>query len=296
MWIRTVSWLTVMLMVLSAAEDVKNTLSGVVGGSITLLDPVPERGFLSHNKPIIASVSPFGLDVYLNRVQWDRNSGLFTITDLQKTDSGVYTIESKTGRVFIKSYNLTVYDSAPTPTVKRLAGTSDGCRLLCSVEKRTSLLWYKDEEILNQNHSVFSLLITVQNQDQNSSYRCVSANPADSKTHHLNVRESCALNLGQTGIGNPRIRLFTYAFPILCIVMIVLVGCLIKQRFLRKKRQESLKAEDVQYTTVQIRYDRRNQGGNPPEPSGGAENAALTSIYTMLEHHSPNQTTPDVHV
>uniref|UniRef100_A0A1A7WB48 Ig-like domain-containing protein n=1 Tax=Iconisemion striatum TaxID=60296 RepID=A0A1A7WB48_9TELE len=290
MWIRTISCLTVMLMVLSAAEDVGKNLTGVVGGNITLPDPTPERGFLLIDKTIIASVSPLGFeileDIYQNKVHWDKNSGLFMITDLQKNNSGVYTVDSKKGQVFTKSYNLRIYDSAPTPAVEMLNGSSDGCRLRCFVDKQTSLLWYKDEEILNQNHSVFSLIITVQKQKPDSLYKCVSANPAVSKTFHVDLRTLCGFNyLKLEAEEGNRLHWAAYVVPILIILMIVFVACLIKQRYLRKTNRESLKDEEVQYTSIQIKSDRRNQGGNPPESSRGAENANLTSIYATLEHH-----------
>ena len=99
--------------ILSAAEGGKETLTGVVGGSITLPDPLLERGFLSYNGKLIASVKngEFVIEekIYLNKLLWNKETGLFTITDLQRNDSGVYNIDSKKGRVFTSSYKLTVY-------------------------------------------------------------------------------------------------------------------------------------------------------------------------------------------
>lgn len=95
----------------SASEEVKKNLTGTVGGNITLPDSVQEEGFLSYGGTIIVMVNNGDFKVYKNknRLQWDRNSGLFTLTELQRDDSGIYTVDSKTGKVFTSSYKLTVY-------------------------------------------------------------------------------------------------------------------------------------------------------------------------------------------
>lgn len=93
----------------SASEEVKKNLTGTVGGNITLPDSVQEEGFLLYERKNIALVNNGEIKVYKNRLQWDRNSGLFTLTELQRDDSGIYVIDSKTGKVFTSSYKLTVY-------------------------------------------------------------------------------------------------------------------------------------------------------------------------------------------
>lgn len=101
------SYFTVMRF--SASEEVKKNLTGTVGGNITLPDSVQE-GFLLYERKIIAHVINGEIKVYKNRLQWDRNSGLFTLTELQRDDSGSYVIDSKTGKGNRKSsYKLTVY-------------------------------------------------------------------------------------------------------------------------------------------------------------------------------------------
>lgn len=97
----------------SASEEVKKNLTGTVGGNITLPDSVQERGFLLYGGKVIADVIKGEFKVLeeknKNRLQWDRNSGLFTLTELQRNDSGIYAVDSKTGKVFTSSYKLTVY-------------------------------------------------------------------------------------------------------------------------------------------------------------------------------------------
>lgn len=97
----------------SASEEVKKNLTGTVGGNITLPDSVQEEGFLLYERKVIALVNNGEFKVlkekYKNRLQWDRNSGLFTLTELQRDDSGIYTVDSKTGKGFTSTIKLTVY-------------------------------------------------------------------------------------------------------------------------------------------------------------------------------------------
>ncbi|XP_015255576.1 PREDICTED: uncharacterized protein LOC107101249 [Cyprinodon variegatus] len=191
-------YFSIVLITLSAAHEVKKNLTGIVGGNLSLPEPVLEYGFLLKSMKNIALVKDrklrFVEEIYMNKLHWNRNSGLFTITDLQRNDSGIYTIDSKRGRVFTTSHNLIVYDPPPTPAVETLTVSSESCWLICSVDNLTSLLWYKDEEILNQSSSAVYLPITVYRQDRDSSYRCVAANLAGNKTLHVNVTTFCWFN------------------------------------------------------------------------------------------------------
>lgn len=100
-------------MILSAAEEVKKNLTAVVGGSITLPERLQDRGFLLLGLRNIAEVDESHFDVheesYRNRLHWNKTSGLFTITDLQRSDSGLYKLDSRKGQVFTLSYNLMIY-------------------------------------------------------------------------------------------------------------------------------------------------------------------------------------------
>ncbi|KAG8015010.1 hypothetical protein GBF38_022245, partial [Nibea albiflora] len=156
------------VMISSDTVEVKN-LTGTEGGSITLPDPVEELGFLNFGTKTIAQVNERRVqtfdEIYKDKVLWDKNTGLFTITGLQRNDSGTYIVDSKKGKVFVTSYELTVYESVPTPAVNV---STESCTLLCSVEKAGELLtlsWYKDEEIVIQNSSALSLPLTVHKQD-----------------------------------------------------------------------------------------------------------------------------------
>lgn len=91
-------------------------------------------------------------------------------------------------------------DSVPTPTVDTLSVTADSCTLLCLVEtaEETTLLWYKDEEIVNQSSSALSLPLAVHKKDFSSSYRCVATNPVEEKTVKVNILLSCGQNSTDT--------------------------------------------------------------------------------------------------
>ncbi|XP_039889507.1 uncharacterized protein LOC120734639 isoform X2 [Simochromis diagramma] len=230
----------------SASEEVKKNLTGTVGGNITLPDSVQEEGFLLYGGKVIALVNNGEFKVlkekYKNRLQWDRNSGLFTLTELQRDDSGIYVIQSETGKGFTSSYELTVYDSVPTPAVKKVSVSSESCSLLCWVDRETTLLWFKDEQMLNQSSSALSLPLTVHKQDFNSSYRCVAANPAEEKTLAVRVRTTC----GDTDDNDtnsstePRnYNILIIIFCVLSVVMIILAAFIIKSKYLSRNKTKT---------------------------------------------------------
>lgn len=101
-----------MMMTVSAAEEMNN-LTGLVGGNITFPNSVREFGFVLKERQNLGLVTKgeftIAEKIYEKKLFWDRNSGLFTLTDLQRNNSGIYTIDSKTGEVLTSSYILTVY-------------------------------------------------------------------------------------------------------------------------------------------------------------------------------------------
>ncbi|XP_035993525.1 CD48 antigen-like isoform X2 [Fundulus heteroclitus] len=268
-------FLYIAMMRFSAAEELKRNLNGVVGGNVTFPDPLLELGFLLEGITNLAMVNEGKLQIleekYKNKLHWNRNSGLFTITDLQKSDSGDYNIDSKGGRALSVSYSLTVYDGAPTPAVETLTVSSDSCWLLCSVDKATSLLWYKDQEVQNQNSSASSLPITVHKEDRDSSYRCVAANPAENKTLHVNVRTACGFNETESG-GNQRAYFIGVGVSVLLVVFVAGIFWMIKQRILGKKQPV-----------------RQTQGGRidraGPEPSPSCMTAVRYNCQTDAAAH-----------
>ncbi|XP_030605534.1 uncharacterized protein LOC115794248 [Archocentrus centrarchus] len=282
------------VMRLSATEEVKKKLPGSVGGNITLPDPVLEFGFLFYGGRNIAMVNEGKLkileEIYTNRLHWDRNTGLFTLADLQRNDSGIYTIDSKTGKSLSTSYKLTVYDSVAPPTVKNLS--SEICSLLCSVDKETTLLWFKDEEILNQSSSALSLPLTVQQQDFSSSYRCVAANPAETKTVTVNVKAICGGN-DTNSSDYPAQRNYIILFAVFSIVsalVVIVVALIIKQKYLTENKRTNGQAqgpvgteEEVEYSDIRVCGNRQEE--DLPDSSTTIGHSGLTTVYDKLEVH-----------
>ncbi|XP_049901548.1 uncharacterized protein LOC126391020 isoform X1 [Epinephelus moara] len=236
----------------SLTEDVKGYLTGTEGGSITLPDPLMVRGFVSFGRIILAMVENKNIEVYeelyKDRLLWDSDTGLFSITGLQRNDSGIYNIDSKKGNVFTASYKLTVYESVPTPAVSTLSVSADGCTLLCFVKKaeEATLSWYKDEEILNQTGSVLSLPLTVHSQDFSFSYRCVAANLAENKTRPVNVTTLCSdqNNTDSRSNMNTRQYVIVIGIPIVLAVILLFVitwKCLDKNKRTIKQTQDALR-------------------------------------------------------
>ncbi|XP_071379741.1 CD48 antigen-like [Centroberyx affinis] len=280
----------------AGTQEVKKNLTCTEGGSITLPDPLVESGFLLYGGKNIAFVtdrrSQIWKDSFRDRLLWNNNTGLFTITGLQRDDSGIYTIERKGGGV--ASYQLSVYEAAPTPGVNRSRVSADSCTLVCSVEKahETTLCWIKGEEILNQTSTGPSLPLTVDKQDFNSSYRCVAANPAaDEKTLPVNVKTFCSEenNTDETSENNRQFGTLLIAIVVFLIVISVIIIGIYFERQKRKRdrrSQDSIKREgEVVYTDVFTTDERNRQGGNLSDPSPAVEGSNLTTVYDKLEVH-----------
>ena len=94
----------------SAALEVKQNLISSVGGEVTIPVPVKSRGFLLKQGRLIAIVKDSVFEIedvdFLNRISWDRASGLFSIRRLQSKDSGDYSVDVNETAV---SFKLSVY-------------------------------------------------------------------------------------------------------------------------------------------------------------------------------------------
>ncbi|XP_070774699.1 T-lymphocyte surface antigen Ly-9-like [Enoplosus armatus] len=294
------------VMISSAADEEKTTLTGTEGGSVTLPDPVFERGFLSSGGNIIAMVTDRNVevleDIYKDRLVWNKDTGLFTFTGLQRNDSGTYDVNSKKGNPFIKSYKVTVYEPLPTPAVSTLSVSAVSCILLCLVEgaEETTLLWYKGEELVNRSSSARSLPLEVHRLDFNSSYRCVAANPAEEKARPVDVTTLCRGQTGSDSRGDAdaRHRLIIIAVSLVFAVFVLVATIIIiimKWKCLDKNTRIATQT-DVQYTDVHISEHRHSQGGNVPDSSGNVDRSTLTTLYDKLEAHRMAPSHTDTHV
>ncbi|XP_069569960.1 T-lymphocyte surface antigen Ly-9-like [Brachyistius frenatus] len=228
------------VMRISAAEVVKKNLTGTVGGSVTLPGPLLERGFISFGGKILASVRKGELDIeeeiYTHRLHWNKISGNFSLTKLQRNDSGIYILDNK-GQKMISSYKLTVYDAVPTPSVIKSNVSSNSCSLMCSVDgaEETTLSWYRDEKIVKRIRSAVSLSLIVLRQDFNSSHRCVATNPAQEKTLEVDVKTSCGHNDTESRDRHHKILIGIIIF-IVCGVVLLPAVLIFKWKYVDQKK------------------------------------------------------------
>ncbi|CAN9510737.1 unnamed protein product [Ophioblennius macclurei] len=262
--------------IISSAAD-PETLNASVGGNITLPDAVEEEGFLLYGGNNIALVDERKLlkiyeENYQKRLHWNQNTGRFTLTGLQKSDSGNYTVDSKTGRRVFVHYKLTVYDSAPTPNVMVLSRSSESCSLSCSVDsaqENVTLLWTKDLQILKKSDSAASLSLTLFDQDLNSTLQCVAENPAEKKTVSVDVKRICKLNqrVNTSGSTDSKRHLIVIGISILCGVLLLLflsvaVGI---WRFCHPNGS-SAELTEVQFITIN-KFSQREEPSEPADPT-----------------------------
>ncbi|XP_051801075.1 uncharacterized protein LOC127533053 isoform X12 [Acanthochromis polyacanthus] len=291
------SWTTFILLFflvisLCGAEEEKKNLSGTKGGNITLPDPLLERAYLLYGGKDIARVDNGKLYIikesYTNRLQWNKSSGLFTLTDLQRRDSGIYIIDSIEGKIFAKSFNVTVYDPVAPPAVQTLNVSSDSCYLLCAVDKAAeiTLWWYKDQEVVDQSRSAGPLPLTVTKQDLRSSYRCVAGNPAENKTLLVDVKTFCRqIDLNSSSENNQRPG-WIIGVSTGCAVLTVTVAAFLiwLTCFSTSERKDSLDSTtEVEYAGVNICADRHSQGGHFPDSPGSADRLL---VYHVIDPDS----------
>ncbi|XP_064782137.1 hepatic and glial cell adhesion molecule-like [Oncorhynchus masou masou] len=186
------------LFVLCSAQHSAQPETQQVNGLVGMVFYFPERvlnsgNLLNQDLGTIAQVHPgkqsnTNLEKrYKNRLHWNNVTGVFTLSDLQIDDSGVYTVENtdgdegKTTHIF----QLTVYYVLSKPQVTVHDNIS--CSVVCSVEngREVTLSWYKGGEIINQtsspDHITLSIPLKVDEQNRDS-YRCEAANPVSKET------------------------------------------------------------------------------------------------------------------
>ncbi|KAF3687120.1 T-lymphocyte surface antigen Ly-9 [Channa argus] len=287
---RQQTFILLFFIVMSSSTAAKETiLTATEGGKLTLPSSLMDMIFLLYNQAIISMVDKGELKIvnhiYDNRLHWNQSAECFTITDLQKNDSGLYAVQLGSK---VTTYKLTVYERLPAPAVSTVSVNPESCFLLCSVDKaeETKLLWYKDEEVVNQSSSALSLPLTVHKQDFNYSYRCVAANDIEEKTLSVDIQLFC----GQiVTIRRNRNSITVIVVPILLAGTIVLVALIAKQKYSTKKwtigqKQGPAETEtaDVLYTDVCINY-RQSEDIESLGPTDSS--SQLITIYDKVEFH-----------
>nr|XP_043883773.1 T-lymphocyte surface antigen Ly-9-like [Solea senegalensis] len=278
----------------SAADKVTKKLTATEGGNITLPVPVSEFGFLIFRGRNIAMVRDGNLEIllkniYSDRILWNKNTGLFTLTGLQRNNTGDYSIDFSNDEI-PSAFKLKVYASVPVPAVTRESVSADRCTLLCSVDaaEETTLSWNRDEQIVNSSSSALPLSLTVQLQDFSSQYNCVAENPAERKSHALTVETLCSTDT--TDVNNNNYRHYIIPLTIVSIVISVPAVFIIMKICFNYKRttkqtQDSGEAE-VHYSDIRVCKERQNQ--EKPDPPAAAD---MSIIYSTLQpqHMVPDQ-------
>uniref|UniRef100_A0A4W4EEQ2 Ig-like domain-containing protein n=1 Tax=Electrophorus electricus TaxID=8005 RepID=A0A4W4EEQ2_ELEEL len=137
---------------------------------------------------------------FKNRLHWDNQTGLFTLSDLRTEDSGGYTVESSKDRFLFISFLHFFPENVPAPQVTSSSNSSSDntvCSLLCSVINGRGLVlfWYKDNFILNRTSSsnlnaILHLPLEIE-KPKNDNFICVVSNPVSNKTTTANITTLC---------------------------------------------------------------------------------------------------------
>ncbi|XP_071024631.1 SLAM family member 9-like isoform X1 [Oncorhynchus clarkii lewisi] len=233
---------------------------------------------------------------FKNRLHWNNVTGVFTLSDLQIDDSGVYTVENTDEGKTKHTFQLTVYYVLSKPQVTVHDNIS--CSVVCSVEngREVTLSWYKGGEILNQTSSPdhnITLSIPLKVDEQNrDSYRCEATNPVSKET--AVVPHSCIeSDPSKVTDGDERTRDCLIIAVICVLVASGLVGL---ATYLKKRRNghshadsPERKQDDVQYAEITHIKPAENQEERTgiQGPESLRDNPNVTVYYTLQLHHMP---------
>ncbi|XP_076875593.1 signaling lymphocytic activation molecule-like isoform X2 [Brachyhypopomus gauderio] len=254
-WTLLITCLRVTFTSVSAERTVVNS---VVRTSLTFPTRVPLSGNILYEGKTIGQVFNKVTDTdtverFKNRLHWDIHTGLFTLTDLNTGDSGVYTVESIKDPYVEVEYQLEVYETVSVPNVTATHSSPDNnlCSLLCSVRnvRGLSLFWYKGNMIINHtgnsslNATVY-LPLEIQNPD-NDSFTCVASNPFSNKTTTFDITTHC--------LHSPAVEDRTHYIVAAVLSTVFVVAAVVVAVFLKRRRWVK---ESSHYTEVMYRYTR----------------------------------------
>ncbi|KAG5849593.1 hypothetical protein ANANG_G00112590 [Anguilla anguilla] len=181
----------------SAQSEVKE-LKCIVGDAVSLPAAVKKNGlFLKNGSQIARVVRYVPYLTVTGRLQWNSSTGVLSITQLKKEDSGEYVVQNMDKHeVLVSVYQLSVYDPVPRPQVSSRNKMKPNCSVLCSVEngREVTLSWHREGQTLSHTSSPnFSspLSLPLEIEENSAPYGCMAANPASNETVTVRPEEHC---------------------------------------------------------------------------------------------------------
>ncbi|KAM9528530.1 uncharacterized protein ACWYII_041199 isoform 2-T4 [Salvelinus alpinus] len=302
--IQSVLWILLLLesVLCASQQTVKSEtqqVKGIVGRSLSFPERVFKTGYLRYGEDTTANVINGQSHIdseerFKNRIHWDNVTGLFSLSDLQIEDAGVYSVENKDGEKRIPKFNLTLYYVVSKPQVTECDNSS--CSVVCSVdnEKEVTLTLYGGEEILNQTSSPdlttdLSLRLEVEGKNYYSTYSCVAANPVSKETVH--VPKCCSED------GHPKKSdsdEMTRGMLIIAVICVLVASGLVGLAIYRKKRGNEHSQDSSERVQVDIEYatityieqtDNQEERRGVPELESRTDNPEMASVYDTLQLH-----------
>ncbi|XP_029115102.1 SLAM family member 5-like [Scleropages formosus] len=173
-----------------------------MGESFKFPIPVFNTGSLSYGNlgnivMVVGGTAALNLkENFRDRLQWDKQTGFFTITELKLQDEGQYKVDNSDGQKILTTFQLTVYKRVSKPTVD-----TQNCSVLCSVEndRDVTLSWTREKEILNKTsspHLKTTLSLRLDIEKHPETYYCEAKNPVSSERLRVDSEEHCAPTAG----------------------------------------------------------------------------------------------------
>ncbi|XP_035274929.1 SLAM family member 5-like isoform X2 [Anguilla anguilla] len=249
---------------LSLAQTPEQTtwVKGILGGSATFPAPVLKTGTLSY-KDLGAAAMVFKgssdtelMKQFRGRLQWDNQTGLFTITRLRTEDSGTYIVNCKEEQSKCTfTFQLEVYKNVSSPTVTWIQSERKNCSVLCFVEngREVTLSWLRDGEMLSNTSNPdinTSLSLLLELEREGHTYYCETKNPVSSQLYRLGVPSSCTEDSDQKLPEVPKNDLAPLVVPLCSLLVLICEMGIMYLCLLRRRRHFAQVEQNIKLTTV----------------------------------------------
>ncbi|XP_035274920.1 SLAM family member 5-like isoform X2 [Anguilla anguilla] len=292
-WIRFLFACYVLGYRLSLAQTPEQTkqMNGIVGGSVTFPAPVLKTGTLSNKDQGAAAMVMKGssdtelIKQFTGRLQWDNQTGLFTITHLRTEDSGTYIVNCKEEQSKLTfTFQLEVYKNVSSPTVTWIQSERKNCSVLCFVEngREVTLSWLRDGENLFHTSSPdtnTSLSLLLELEREGHTYYCETKNPVSSQLYRLDVPSSC------TEDSDKKLPVPDRDYKIPLVVTMCLVLCILVVGFflfLKRRKKHFAQDTDTSRQRASVHYAELSHGSNQSNQAE-TQNIKLTTVYDELQ-------------